>query len=362
MDSVMISSWHSRYLHMAVNGPQTVADFMMFWGLCPLSFLYGLAMRLRSAFYAAGLKKAYRAGVPVVSVGNLTAGGTGKTPMVDFLAKYLHSRDVRCAIISRGYGGNYRQAVGRVTDANGKLQMSPQECGDEPYLLAIRNPGVPVYVAKDRTFGVQAAEKDGAHLLLLDDAFQHLAVQRDVDIVLLDTKRPFGNGRLLPTGMLRETTSALQRADLIVMTRADAERKPQLSVHAPIVYSRHRLSETITSLNGEVVSKQAFAGKSCLAFAGIANPDEFFAALRGFGFADIEAMPLADHQEYNREILNRLLGSCHNHDLLVTTEKDAVKLSAVDFPKPCYKVGVELTFDDLSPLVNMLDHVMEQCR
>jgi tetraacyldisaccharide 4'-kinase len=362
MDSAMMSSWYTKYLHMAVNGPQTVAEFILFWGLCPLSFLYGLVLVVRSALYAAGLKKTYRARVPVVSVGNLTAGGTGKTPMVDFLARYLHSRDVRCAIISRGYGGNYRQVVGRVTDANGNLQMSPQECGDEPYLLAIRNPEVPVYVARERALGVQAAEQDGAQLLLLDDAFQHLAVHRDVDIVLLDAKRPFGNGRLLPAGLLRETPSALQRADLIVMTRSDAERKSPLSVSAPIVCSRHRLSKTITNLNGEAIAEQDYAGKSCLAFAGIANPDEFFTALSVFGFAHIEAIPLADHQEYTREILNRLLGSCHNHDLMVTTEKDAVKLSVFDFPKPCYKVGVELTFDDLSPLVNMLDQVMEQCR
>jgi tetraacyldisaccharide 4'-kinase len=344
---------------MAVNGPKSIRGLILFRGLCPLSFLYGLGISIRSILYRSGLKKSHRALVPVISIGNITAGGTGKTPMVDFLAGYLHSLGIRCAIVSRGYGGNYRQKVGRVTDENGHLQMSPQECGDEPYLLALRNPGVPVYVARQRRLGVQAAEQDGAALLLLDDGFQHLAVQRDADIVLLDAKCPIGNGRLLPAGVLREPVSALQRADLIIMTRSDADQKSPLNVCAPVMRSRHQLSKTIRTLNGETVPEQAYLGKSCLAFAGIAKPDEFFSALHCFGFSRIEEMSLADHQEYNREMLNLLWGSCHNHDLLITTEKDAVKLSSLDFPKPCYKVGVELVFDDLSPLVDMLDQVME---
>jgi tetraacyldisaccharide 4'-kinase len=116
------------------------------------------------------------------------------------------------------------------------------------------------------------------------------------------------------------------------------------------------------NLVGEQLSAQDYVGKSCLAFAGIAKPEGFFAALSEFGFSRIEEMPLADHQEYNQGILNRLIKSCDNHDLIITTEKDAVKLAKVTFPKPCYQVGVELVFDDISPLTKMLDEIVERCR
>lgn len=335
---------------------------LVYWGLCPLSFFYGLAMRLRSGFYRRGWLKSFRAEVPVISIGNLAVGGTGKTPMVDFLAKALGDRGVSCAIVSRGYGGRYRQDVSRVTDAAGALLMSPQDCGDEPYLLARRNPGVPVYVARKRRLGVQAAQQGGARLILLDDGFQHLAVQRDADIVLVDATRPFGNGRLLPAGILREPPSALQRADLIVMTRAEpgaAEAMPATGV--PTMRSRHVTDRNLRTLDGKTIPLDNYAGKSALAFAGIARPDGFFRALQDFGFGRIESLALADHQEYDRETLNRLLGSCHNHDLLVTTEKDAVKLSSVNFPIPCCQVGVELVFDDVSPLDRLLDRITELC-
>lgn len=357
-----MSELRPEYSRMVADGPQSIRAEIIFWGLKPFSFLYGLVMRVRSRFYLAGLKSSYRASVPVISVGNLTNGGTGKTPMVDFLARDLRARGLKCAIVSRGYGGKYRQAVGRVTNAEGKLCMTPKECGDEPYLLAIRNPDVPVYVARKRTFGVQAAEQDGAQVILLDDGFQHQAVQRDIDIVLLDAKKPFGNGHLLPAGMLREPLSALQRADLIIMTRTDAQQSGSIPARCPVMYSRHQLDRTIMTLDGEHLSTQDYVGKSCLAFAGIAKPEGFFSALREFGFSHIEEMPLADHQEYTPSILNRLIKSCDNHDVLVTTEKDAVKLSETDLPKPCYKVAVELIFDDMTSLAGVLDNVVKMCR
>ena len=358
-----MTAWRSEYLRMTSQGAHSVAACLMFWGLCPFSFLYGLAVRIRRYLYCQGWKHSYCASVPVLSVGNITVGGTGKTPMVDFLVKRLTSRGIKWAVVSRGYRGSYRQAVGRVSDASGNLQMGPEECGDEPHMLAMRNPGVPVYVARQRILGVTAAQREGAQLIVLDDGFQNLAVQRNADIVLLDAKAPFGNGFLLPAGMLREPKSALQRADLIVMTRSDDEqRRAALSFGVPVVHSRHQLNATLTDLCGQTIPEREYVGKSCLAFAGIARPDEFFSALQCFGFSRIETVQLADHQVYTREILNRMLGSCHNHDLLLTTEKDAVKLSSVKFPKPCYQVGVDLVFDDVSPIDSLLDVIMEPCR
>ena len=358
----MMNSWRSDYVRMTTEGPQSVRSSLLYWGLCPLSFLYGLVMCVRSKLYRAGLKSSYRASVPVISVGNIVTRGTGKTPMVDFLIRHCSGLGVRCAVVSRGYGGSYSQEFARVVDADGTARMAAAESGDEPYLLARRNPGVPVYVARKRRLGVQAAEKDGAQLILLDDGFQHLAVQRVADIVLLDESRPFGNGRLLPAGILREPRSALHRADLIVMTRAGLKTGSHLHFDVPVIRSSHRLDKTLSTLDGEVVPEADYQGKSCLAFAGIARPEEFFQSLHSFGFSRIEEISLADHQEYNQDILNRLLGSCDNHDLLITTEKDAVKLSVEDFPKPCYQVGVEMVFEDISPLAALLEEIMAEYR
>jgi len=357
-----MEDWRSDYVRMIKEGPRSIRSSLLYWGLCPLSFLYGLVMRARKGLYRAGLKPSYRASVPVISVGNIVIGGTGKTPMVDFLIRHISGLGVRCAVVSRGYGGSYSQEVARVFDADGTTKMTAAESGDEPYLLARRNPGVPVYVARKRKLGVQAAERDGAQLILLDDGFQHLAVQRDVDIVLLDSKRPFGNGRMLPAGILREPLSALQRADLVVMTRSGPGVRSLLHNDVPVMSCSHRSDKTLTTLSGEFVSEADYQGKSCLAFAGIARPEEFFLSLQTFGFRRVEGIPLTDHQEYNQDTLNHLLGLCHNHDLLITTEKDAVKLSDVDFPKPCYQIGVELVFDDISPLVALLDQVMAKGR
>lgn len=355
----MTRRWQSAYLRMAREGPRTMGGHLLFWGLSPLSFLYGRVMFIRRRLYKRGLVRSYRAAVPVISVGNLVTAGTGKTPMVDNLARKISSRGIRCAIVSRGFGGHYRDDVGRVSDDSGQLLMTPEACGDEPFLLARRNPGVPVYVARRRVLGVQAAERDGARVIVLDDGFQHLALKRDLDILLLDAQKPFGNGQMLPAGILREPRTALQSADLIILTRSDSGQSGVLPAGVTVMQSRHRLDNRLFTLEGREVSEREYAGKSCLAFAGIARPEGFFRALDAFGFRHIETIPLADHQVYTPEILNRLLGSCHNHDLMVTTEKDAVKLTSTHFPKPCYQIGVELIFDDPSPLEELMDQLME---
>ena len=357
-----MNDWRSDYLDMTREGPRTIRSALLYWGLCPLSFVYGLIMRLRSSLYRAGLISSYRASVPVVSVGNLVIGGTGKTPMVDFLVRHVSGLGLRCAVVSRGYGGSYRQDVARVMDDDGTVQMTVTECGDEPWLLARRNPRVPVYVARKRALGVRAAEADGAQLILLDDGFQHLAVQRDVDILLLDASRPFGNGRMLPAGILRESRQALRRAGLVVMTRADRAPGSPLPYDGPVLRSNHCSDRFVKTLNGDIVPQANYAGKSCLAFAGIARPEEFFQSLQSFGFSRVEEIALADHQDYTRDILNHLVGSCNNHDLLITTEKDAVKLLAADFPIPCYQTGVEMVFDDISPLAARLEGVLAAYR
>lgn len=350
-----------RELHREVfeQGPRNAAGWIIFGGLWPLSYLYRMVIGMRNLAFEAGLRKVYRASVPVVSVGNLTAGGTGKTPMVDSLVKRLGQRGVPCAIVSRGYGGRFRGAVGRVNPAD-SAPMSPGECGDEPFLLARRNPEVPVFVARRRALGVAAAERAGARIILLDDGFQHRAVHRDLDIVLLDGRAPFGNGCLLPAGPLREPLSALKRCQLVIMTRSEAADIAGLPHAGPVLCSKHALSEHLTSLDGRTVGWDDLVDKSCLAFAGIARPTEFFNALVGRGICLVGTMALEDHQEYDAALLNRLRDACHSCDVLLTTEKDAVKLETRDLPLPCYQVAIDMVFEDASVLDRMLDELLER--
>lgn len=355
----MLAGWREQFLSMAEKGPQDAVGWIVFAGLLPLSALYRLVICLRTLAFTAGLRKIYRASVPVISVGNLTAGGTGKTPMVDFLLKRLKQRGVPCAVVSRGYGGSYAGEVGRVNPDSGP-PMSPGECGDEPLLLARRNPGVPVFVARRRSLGVAEAEKSGARLILLDDGFQHRAVHRDLDIVLLDGRRPFGNGRLLPAGLLREPLSALNRCHLVIMTRTGEGQGRDLSYSGPVLYSQHSLSEQLVSLDGATISWDDLVGKSCLAFAGIARPSEFFRSLELRGVPLVDVIAFDDHQEYDAALLKRLSQACHSCDLLLTTEKDAVKLNPADLPLPCYQVAIDLVFEDVAPLNLMLDGLLER--
>lgn len=348
-----MASLRKFYLKLIENGPDSLCAWIVFMGLWPLSCLYGGVVRLRLLAYSAGLKKVYRAKVPVVSVGNLSVGGTGKTPMTDFLAKWMVQHNVSTAIVSRGYGGDYNDSVLRVVPYGSEV-TKPTSCGDEPFLLARKNPSVPVFVARKRALGVKAAEEAGAELVLLDDGFQHRAVHRDLDIVLLDSQKPLGNGHMLPAGQLREPSSVLSRSHLVVMTRTQPGQKNLPVINKPTLYSKHVLTKNLSTLAGEVVSPVSLVGKSCVAFAGIARPDDFFAALKGNNLNLKEEISLADHQVYDDALVDQLRRSCQDCDALITTEKDAVKLAGIELPIPCYQVGVELTFAETSVLDEML--------
>lgn len=353
---VVLQNIHARLVE---NGPRTLFEYLLYGGLWPLSCFYGLIVRIRRFFYRRGLKSVYKASVPVIAVGNLTAGGTGKTPMTDFLLKRLAKRAVKAAVVSRGYGGRFQGEVGCVADFDGKIVMRPELCGDEPYLLAQRNPGAAVYVAPVRRDGVARAEQDGAEIILLDDAFQHLAVARDLNILLLDAQAPFGNGHLLPAGNLREPLSATDDADLVVLTRADNEVNLESDFEQPVLRCRHALGQELIDRDGSRLTFKEAAGQKCLAFAGIARPDNFFSALRDAGMTSLTEIPLVDHQVYHSEIVEMLKKACHNHSLIVTTEKDAVKLQEIDFPIPCYRVGVDLVFEDSDDLDKKISEILE---
>lgn len=186
-----------------------------------LSLLYGGAHRLRCVAYQRGWRRTHRLSCPVVSIGNLVAGGTGKTPMTQFIARHAQHLGYHPVILSRGYKGRAERKGGVVSDGTTVL-MTPEMAGDEPFMLASSLTGIPVIVGQDRyRSGCLAIKQFQPDLILLDDGFQHIRLARDLNILLLDNHRPMGNGYLLPRGILREPLAAIKRADVVVFTRAE---------------------------------------------------------------------------------------------------------------------------------------------
>ncbi len=341
----MWSQLHKIHRRLVSQGPSSASEALILYALLPISFVYGLVVWLRNIAFDCRLRREYRSSIPVVSVGNLAAGGTGKTPVVDFLVKEFKGRGLHVAILSRGYGGNFNGEAGCVSDEC-QLLMSAIVAGDEPYLLATRNTGVPVVIARRRKHGLRLIERQfsSVDVIILDDGFQHRAVARDINLVLLDAQQPFGNGWLLPAGLLRESGSALKRADLIIFTRSHSVGASSYR-SLPAFYATYQLSGQVASLSGEIVALDVLRDLNLCAFAGIADPDSFFKSLEERGLKLVERFSFNDHTEYNSVIL-KSLEDISTAQAFITTEKDAVKLSAEKFHRPCYQIPLEIKISD----------------
>ena len=218
-----------------------------------------------------------------------------------------------------------------------------------------------VLVAPERALGVRAAfARFAADIVVLDDGFQHLAVQRDCDIVLLDGSRPFGNGKVLPAGMLREFPSALQRGTVFMLTRCGETPVRLPDLPGPVFRSRHVLKKTAIDLDGQVVSWDRLRAKKGVAFAGIAHPGFFFDDLARNGFNLVGKIGFSDHATYSPIDLEVLRAACPGADFLVTTEKDGVKLISGDVPLVCYQVPLSLEIEDPDGFRKLLDNLMQQ--
>jgi len=318
--------------------------------LSPLAALYGRAARVRAGWYASGRLEARPLPRPSISVGNLTFGGTGKTPFVEFLARRFRFEGWTPAILSRGYGRRSRGVV--VVGAGEGPLVSADEGGDEPVALARAASGVLVVVGERRTDAARRAADLGADLLLLDDGYQHLAVRRDVNLLLLDARDPFGGGRVAPAGRLREPVSALGRADAIVFTRVERgapsenarEMLARFAPRAPVFHARLRPTG-LRDEHGGPLEAAALPPRRILAVSGVANPAEFAATLAEAGVSPEERLDFRDHQRYGPRALARIRAAVERTgaSLLVTTEKDAVKLEGrTGLPTVTVRLGVEV--------------------
>ena len=281
--------------------------------LSPLSLLYGGVVGTRNALYTRGLLRTHAAPIPVVSIGNVTVGGTGKTPFSAYIVHELASAGHRPAVVMRGYGD------------------------DERHLHARLNPGVIVITGADRVAGIRAAVSAGADVVVLDDGFQHRRASRDLDVVLVSAESWSSKLRLLPAGPLREPLSSLERADVVVVTRKSATSDEAHAVMGAIQAAYPEVMVAIAALQpdalmqyagGETIALEELRGSRILAVAGIGDPDSFFTQLRQLG-AEVTELRFRDHYDYTAADATRIAAASHGHKYAVTTEKDAVKLARV---------------------------------
>jgi tetraacyldisaccharide 4'-kinase len=296
--------------------------------LQPASLLFATGVSLRNLAYRSGLLRAQRASIPVISVGNLCVGGTGKTPMTLWLARRLAAGGTRVAILLRGYSGSGREA--KVVSRGHGPEVEVEEVGDEAVMLAKCFDGV-VVTARRRLAGVRLAEKLGCTLVVLDDGFQHRALARDFDLVLVNGRA----GGLLPAGPMREPNTALQRADAVaVVTKADeAARAPR--VQKPLFRVRFEARALVESDGGIWHERPigALSGRRVAAVCGIAEPSSFYTTIRQWE-ADLgEVFEYPDHHRYTQADWQAISRGARDVDLIVTTEKDLVKLERFPFAK-----------------------------
>ena len=319
------------------------------------ALMYGLVMRGRNQLFAIGILRSRAARVPVISVGNLTTGGTGKTPLVIWLCNYLRNKGLHCSILTRGY------------------KTHPDQITDEPALLARACPDTDVIVNPNRLVGARkAVSVHQAQVLVLDDGFQHQKLKRDLDIVAVDATCPFGYGRVLPAGLLREPKGGLSRADAVIITRfdqADAGQIRQLEQeiqqivpNIPIAKVAHKHTGAVTFQNKKL-DLEELRSKKIFAFCGIGNPNAFFRCLEQNGLSLVDTRTFDDHHAYTQEDMMQIFEQARScgAEMILCTQKDWVK-SALLSPE---KEGVvfaylamELDFleglDIITPLIDNL--------
>jgi tetraacyldisaccharide 4'-kinase len=331
--------------------------------LSPIGWIYGKVTAVRNSLYNTNTFASYPLGAPTLSIGNITAGGTGKTPLVRLVAEILADRGEKVCILTRGYGRQKETDRVLVSDRN-KVLANVDAAGDEPVELANRLLGKAIVVADaDRVAAASwAREKFGITVFVLDDAFQHRRAKRDLDIVCICATDPFGGEIQLPGGRLREPIEGLERADAIVITRSELAsdiasiegRIRELNPDAKLFHSFTRL-QGLVPLNGPQTIEWDFS-ESAFAFAGIGNPAAFHSLLRNQNINLAGSHAFRDHYKYSQHDVDELEGEARSAgaSVLMTTAKDAVKLSTFHFKLPCLIAMIDVEIDKEEEFVQMV--------
>jgi tetraacyldisaccharide 4'-kinase len=328
--------------------------------LAPFGSLYGKISDLRNQMYECGWIASHSLGARTISIGNITTGGTGKTPLVALVAKILANNGEKVCILTRGYGRENSSARILVSDAESVL-VDAKSGGDEPVELAQRLLGKAIVVADaDRVAAAKwAKENFGVTAFVLDDGFQHRRAKRDLDIVCIDATDPFGNGRVLPAGRLREPLANLKRADAIVITRANLANGlddlrseiSDLRSNARVLEAKNRIANCVglKSFHATAQNEQNFnKPKRPFAFCGLGNPQNFFDQLRQDSIIPVGTKSFGDHHSYSAADVRSIESAANaaGAHSLITTAKDAVKLIDLKFEILCYVAELETIIDD----------------
>ncbi len=323
-----------------------------------ISLCYGGGVKLRRALYGNGMIGGKKLPCRVISVGNITLGGTGKSPMTVFLAKQIQQMGYQVVVCSRGYGGRASKKGGIVSDGHRRL-MAPEDAGDEPVMMAAKLKGIPVVVGKDRfRAGEMALKRFRPDVLILDDAFQHLRLRRDINLLLMDSRRPFGNGYLFPRGMLREPASSISWGDAIILTRSNTVcgqdpdnmpfKPPGWRGNLPLFRASH-VPKVYRFIDGKQieVNPHILSGQRVMAFSGIARNDDFKQTIKKLGCELAGFLDFPDHYWYSdREI--QQIGSMRTKagaKYIMTTEKDLARIHhRIDNCRFLLTVGIDISF------------------
>ena len=325
------------YLYAIITGRTTgIMPSLLIVLLTPLSYIYAALIKARGWLYDCRILKQKHLPCRVISVGNIVAGGTGKTPVVIWIAKYLQNEGFQVGVLLRGYGREDRDSILIVSDGK-QILMPVTESGDEAGMLAHKLPGVPVVVGRDRyTAGLEMVQLWGhtEGVLILDDGFQRRQLARDLDILTIDSTQPFGTERLLPAGTLREPKTALRRTDVLLLTRTDLAAEPinfeRLVQRKQVFQTYHQPTRLYQLSTGEECELDLLKGQHILAVCGIGNPEAFVGTLHHFEPKAVELLAFPDHHPYSLADLNDISTRARNIgvNIVVTTEKDSQKLEA----------------------------------
>jgi tetraacyldisaccharide 4'-kinase len=357
------------YLYKTVHGEKRgLIAAVLLAILRVFSLIYGLGVSIKLGLYQWGLIKRHQLDCKVISLGNITVGGTGKTPTAQRLAALIRDMGYRVVILNRGYRAGWKGQIGVVSDGQ-KIYMSVTEAGDEAYLLAKNLPGVPVLIGRDRSItGEYAVKELQAQVVILDDGYQHWKLLRDLDIVLIDSLNMFGNNFLLPRGTLREPLSHLNRAHACLLTKVDQSTADSRDVireaitryneQALIVESIHNprrfieIADWYKGVRSQSIELDNLKDRQVTAFSAIGNPTSFEQTITDIGPKLVDGIRFPDHHDYTmaemQEVMQKAVdkGAC----ALITTEKDAVKIPAEfihsERPLPVYVLGIEVCFLD----------------